>query len=100
MNVKPRGIANGSGLHIYLNGSSTCGHQRAGARNAGDRAYAFLGTEGVRTQFLIEVDAGVDLEHYSIYQGKASERRSPLLGTGEKGRPGMEPVTEPLVCLV
>ena len=37
------------------------------------RKPAFLGTEGVRTQFLIEVDAGVDLEHYSIYQGEASE---------------------------
>ena len=35
------------------------------------RKPAFLGTEGVRTQFLNEVDAGVDLEHYSIFPGEA-----------------------------
>ena len=34
---------------------------------------AFLGTEGERTQFLIEVDQGVDLQPYSIFQGEASE---------------------------
>eukprot|EP00802_Teleaulax_amphioxeia_P024368 Tamp_25057.p1 GENE.Tamp_25057~~Tamp_25057.p1 ORF type:complete len:203 (-),score=34.05 Tamp_25057:351-959(-) len=34
---------------------------------------SFLGKQGERTQFLIEVDRGVDLQHYSIFQGEASE---------------------------
>ena len=38
---------------------------------------AFLGTEGERTQFLIEVDQGVDLQPYSIFQGEASEAEVP-----------------------